>query len=63
MRVEDDALVIEWMGESVPCIPLSGTSFVGAKGLFEFETAEDGSFPALRVWKNFLNRRVERDNE
>ncbi len=63
VRVEDDALIIDWMGESVPCIPLSGTSFVGAKGLFEFETAEDGSFPALRVWRNVLNRRVERDDE
>jgi len=63
VRVEDDALVIDWMGESVPCIPLSSTSFVGAKGLFEFETVEDGSFPALRVWKNFLNRRVETDDK
>jgi len=63
VRMEDDALVIDWMGESVPCIPLSSTSFVGAKGLFEFETAEDGSFPALRVWRNVLNRRVERDDE
>jgi len=63
VRMEDDTLMIDWMGESVPCIPLSGTSFVGAKGLFEFETAEDGSFPALRVWRNVLNRRVERDDE
>ena len=51
IRIADGQLHLQWWGDEVRCTPLSNTSFVSARGLIEFELAEDGRAPVLITGK------------
>jgi hypothetical protein len=51
IRLEAGELFIKSWGDEVRCTAVSNTSFVSARGLIEFELAEDGASPVLITGK------------
>ncbi len=58
IRIADGELFLQWWGDEVKCMPLSNASFTSARGVIEFELAEDGSEPVLITGKAARRYRV-----
>ena len=58
IRIADGQLYLQWWGDEVRCTPLGNTSFVSARGLIEFELAEDGRAPVLITGKATRRHRI-----
>jgi hypothetical protein len=61
VSVEDGRLFIAsaFYGKRVPCTPLDNRRFASEYGLVEFQVAQDGTVPALKVAKAIVHPRVE----
>ena len=61
VSVEDGRLFIAsaFYGKRVPCTPLDNRRFASEYGLVEFQVAQDGPVPALKVAKSIIHPRVD----